>query len=51
MLFSSLVTLTTSIPAANVGYRVRLGLGIGYAITSLNQRSSLSDRFVETTDA
>jgi long-subunit fatty acid transport protein len=52
LLFSSLITLTTSVPAANVGYRlserVRLGVGIGYAITSLNQRSSLSDRLVET---
>jgi long-subunit fatty acid transport protein len=55
VLFSSLVTLTTSIPAANVGYRlsdrVRLGAGIGYAITSLNQRASLSDRLVETASA
>jgi hypothetical protein len=55
VLFSSLVTLTTSIPAANVGYRlsdrVRLGAGIGYAITSLDQRASLSDRLVETTSA
>ena len=55
VLFSSLVSLNTSIPAANVGYRltdrVRLGIGLGYAITSLNQRSSLSDRFLETTNA
>ncbi len=55
LLFSSLVTLSTSIPAANVGYRlsdrVRLGAGIGYAITSLNQRASLSDRLVETASA
>ena len=42
------VSLTTSIPAVAVGYRlsdrVRLGASIGYAITSLNQRASLSDR-------
>jgi long-subunit fatty acid transport protein len=53
--FSSLVTLTTSIPAVNVGYRlsdrVRVGAGLGYAVTSLNQRASLSDRLVEATSA
>jgi long-subunit fatty acid transport protein len=55
VLFSSLVTLSTSIPAVNVGYRlsdrVRLGAGLGYAITSLNQRASLSDRLVEAAGA
>jgi long-subunit fatty acid transport protein len=55
LLFSSLVTLRTSIPAVNVGYRlsprVRVGAGLGYAVTSLNQRASLSDRLVETATA
>ncbi len=55
VLFSSLVTLSTSIPAVNVGYRlsdrVRLGAGVGYAITSLKQRASLSDRLVEAAGA
>ena len=51
LLFTSSVSLTTSIPAAAVGYRlsdrVRLGASVGFAITSLNQRSSISDRFLE----
>ena len=45
------MSLTTSIPALAVGYRlsdrVRLGASIGYAITSFNQRASLSDRFLQ----
>ncbi len=51
LLFTSSVSLTTSIPALAVGYRlsdrVRLGASIGYAITSFNQRASLSDRFLQ----
>ena len=55
LLFSSSVSMSTSIPAVAVGYklsdRVRLGVSLAYAITSLNQRASLSDRFLQAPSA
>ena len=49
-LYSTSVTFNTEIPALNAGLRlgksVRVGAGVGYAITSLRQNQSLSDRLL-----
>ena len=54
-LYSSYVSLSTVIPALNVGYRLgdrlRLGVGLGWAHTSLYQNTSLSDRLLTPTGA
>ena len=54
-LYSTYVSLSTVIPALNVGYRLgdrlRLGVGLGWAHTSLYQNTSLSDRLLTPTSA
>jgi len=49
-LYSSFVSLTTDVPTINAGYklgdRLRIGAGVGMAITSLYQSQTISDRLV-----
>ena len=49
-LYSSFVSLTTDVPTINAGYKLgehlRIGAGVGMAITSLYQNQTVSDRLL-----
>lgn len=54
-LYSSFVSLTTDVPTINLGYklgdRLRIGGGVGMAITSFYQSQTVSDRLVNGSSA